>query len=150
MLHRLLALTGITLLLAGCAASLSSDTYRRSQVMKAQSVEMGIVDSIRPIKIEGRRDGIGTTAGAVLGGIAGSKAGGGDRANAAGAVVGAIVGGIAGHAIEEQTTAREGIEVTVKLDSGRMIAVVQEALERFRPGDRVRILSDGRTTRVTF
>ena len=36
-----------------------------------------------------------------------------------------------------------------KLDSGQMLAIVQEADETFRPGDRVRILSDGATSRVT-
>jgi len=39
--------------------------------------------------------------------------------------------------------------LTVRLDSGRMIAVAQaDAGDAFRPGDRVRILSDGYTTRV--
>ena len=35
------------------------------------------------------------------------------------------------------------------LDSGKYIAVVQEADEAFRSGDRVRILSGRGTTRVT-
>jgi len=39
--------------------------------------------------------------------------------------------------------------VTVKLDDGQMVAIVQDADETFRPGDRVRILSDGATSRVT-
>jgi outer membrane lipoprotein SlyB len=39
--------------------------------------------------------------------------------------------------------------VTVKLDNGQMVAIMQEADETFRPGDRVRILSDGATSRVT-
>ncbi len=41
------------------------------------------------------------------------------------------------------------MEITVLLDSGRYIAIVQEPDENFRAGDRVRILSGGRTTRVT-
>jgi outer membrane lipoprotein SlyB len=39
--------------------------------------------------------------------------------------------------------------VTVKLDSGALVAIVQEADETFKAGERVRILSDGRTSRVT-
>ena len=85
----------------------------------------------------------------VLGGIAGSTVGGGSRANAAGAVAGAILGGVAGHAIEESATERPGVEITVRMDSGRMVAIVQEASELFRSGDRVRVLSDGYTTRIT-
>jgi len=40
-------------------------------------------------------------------------------------------------------------EITVRLDEGRVIAVSQPAGETFKPGDRVRVLSDGRTARVT-
>ena len=37
----------------------------------------------------------------------------------------------------------------MRLDAGRMIAVVQDDVgEPFRPGDRIRVLSDGYRTRV--
>ena len=43
-----------------------------------------------------------------------------------------------------------GIEVTVRLDSGQHLAVVQaDGGENFRSGERVRVLRDGATTRVT-
>jgi outer membrane lipoprotein SlyB len=135
--------------LGGCASSLSGDTYHRGEAMRAQSVEMGVVDSVRFVVIEGTRTGVGTAAGAALGGIAGSTIGGGYRANTAGAIGGAVIGGVAGHAIEEGSTRKQGVEVTVRLDQGRMIAVVQEATEEFRPGDRVRLVSDGYRTRVS-
>jgi outer membrane lipoprotein SlyB len=66
-----------------------------------------------------------------------------------GAIGGAVLGGIAGQAVEQNATGKRGVEVTVKLDSGQMVAIMQEADETFRPGDRVRILSDGSTSRVT-
>jgi len=66
-----------------------------------------------------------------------------------GAVLGSVAGGVAGQAAEQAATRQPGLEITVKLDSGRMIAVTQAADENFRPGDRVRVLSDGRTARVT-
>ena len=136
--------------LAGCAPSRSGDVYRRGEALRAQSVEFGTLESLRNVRLEDARPGVGTAGGAVLGGIAGSTLGGGSRAHAAGAVAGAIIGGIAGHAIERDVNRANGIEVTVRLDSGRMIAVVQEGDgAEFRPGDRVRVLSDGRTTRVT-
>jgi outer membrane lipoprotein SlyB len=84
----------------------------------------------------------------VLGGIAGSHVGGGSG-QIAGAVGGAILGGILGSNIERSANERQGIEVTVLLDNGKYISVVQEADELFRPGDRVRILSGRGTTRVT-
>ena len=136
--------------LAGCAPSRSGDVYRRGEALRAQSVEFGTIESLRNVRLEDARPGVGTAGGAVLGGLAGSTLGGGSRAHAAGAVAGAIIGGIAGHAIERDVNRANGIEVTVRLDSGRMIAVAQEGDgAEFRPGDRVRVLSDGRTTRVT-
>jgi outer membrane lipoprotein SlyB len=84
----------------------------------------------------------------VAGGVAGSTIGHG-RGSALGAIAGAVVGGLAGQAAEQGVTAKRGVEVTVKLDGGQMVAIMQEADETFRPGDRVRILSDGATSRVT-
>jgi len=136
-------------LVAGCAAPRYGDTYYGYQANRAQSVEMGVVESVRLVNLQGPNTGVGTVGGAALGGIAGSTIGGGSRANAAGAIAGAILGGVVGTAIEQDASRRQGLEVTARLDSGRMIAVVQDGGESFRPGDRVRILSDGHTTRVT-
>lgn len=134
--------------LAGCAQGLGGGAYTRDEVRREQNVRMGTVESVRPVQIEGTRTGVGPAAGAVVGGIAGSTVGGG-RGSAAAAVLGAVAGGVAGQAVEQGTTRRAGVEITVKLDSGALVAIVQEADEQFRAGDRVRILSDGRTSRVT-
>lgn len=134
--------------LAGCAQGLGGGAYTRDEARREQNVRMGIVESVRPVQIEGTRTGVGPAAGAVVGGIAGSTIGGG-RGSAAAAVLGAVAGGVAGQAVEQGTTRRAGVEITVKLNSGALVAIVQEADETFRAGDRVRILSDGRTSRVT-
>jgi len=134
--------------LAGCAQGLGGGSYTRDEARREQNVRMGMVESVRPVQIEGTRTGVGPAAGAVVGGVAGSTVGGG-RGSAVAAVIGAVAGGVAGQAIEQGTTRKNGVEVTVKLDSGALLAIVQEADETFRAGDRVRILSDGRTSRVT-
>lgn len=134
--------------LSGCAPGLGGSSYSREQARREQTVRMGYVESVREVKIEGTRSGVGAATGAVAGGIGGSTIGHG-RGSAVAAVAGAVVGGIAGQAAEQGITARRGVEVTVKLDNGSMIAITQEADETFRPGDRVRILSDGATSRVT-
>jgi outer membrane lipoprotein SlyB len=59
------------------------------------------------------------------------------------------LGGLGGAAAEEAVTRQRGVEITVKLDSGRMIAITQAADEEFKVGERVRVLSGGGTTRVT-
>lgn len=141
----------VALALSACAPSQRGDVYQYPQGMRAQTVEMGVVDSVRYVQLGAPNSGVGTVGGAAIGGIAGSTIGGSGRANAAGAIAGAIIGGLVGNAVENNANQRNGIEVTVRLDSGQMIAVPQEnAGENFRPGDRVRVLSDGRTTRVTY
>jgi len=90
---------------------------------------------------------IGTGAGAVVGGIAGSTVGQG-KDSRIGAVIGAVVGGVAGSAIEEGVTREDAMEITIKLDSGRMISVVQGGKEEFKPGDKVRVLQGNGETRV--
>ena len=135
--------------LTGCAApGLGGGSYSREQARREQTVRMGVVESVREVNLEGTRSGIGGGAGAVAGGVAGSSIGHG-RGSAVAAIAGAVIGGIAGQAAEQGLTAKRGVEVTVKLDSGTMVAITQEADEAFRPGDRVRILSDGSTSRVT-
>jgi len=139
-----------TLLLSACAGGLGSGDYERTQTRGVQEVQMGTVESVREVKIEGTKSGVGTGAGAVVGGVAGSRVGGG-TGQIVGGVLGAVVGGVAGSAVEEGTTKQKGVEITVKLDGGRMIAVTQaaEPNEVFKVGERIRILSGGGVTRVT-
>ena len=137
-----------TLLLAGCPAGLGGSDYSRSQARTVQEVQMGLVESVREVNIEGTKSPVGAGAGAVVGGVAGSTVGGG-RGSVIAATVGAVLGGVGGAAVEEAVTRQTGLEITVKLDSGRMIAITQAADEEFRIGDRVRVLSGGGTTRVT-
>jgi len=134
--------------LGGCAYPGSPNTYYGGQALRAQSVEMGVVENVRFIQLQGPNSGVGAVSGAALGGVAGSAVGGGTGQVAA-VIGGAILGGLAGNAIETNAAKQNGLELTVRLDSGRMIAVAQaDAGDQFRPGDRVRILSDGYTTRV--
>jgi len=134
---------------AGCATpGLGGGDYSRSQTRGEQTVRLGIVEQVRQVKIDGTRSGVGPAGGAVLGGVAGSGVGGG-RGQVAGAVAGALLGGVIGQAAENSATSKEGVEITVKLEGGKLIAVTQEADEQFRIGDRVRILSGGGVTRVS-
>lgn len=138
----------LVMALGGCASSMSGSAYTRSQVRQAQEVQMGVVESVRQVQLEGTKTPVGTVAGAAVGGLAGSNIGEG-KGSAVGAIIGAVAGGLAGSAIEEGVTKKPGLEITVRLDNGRMIAVTQEADEAFRPGERVRILTGGGVTRVT-
>jgi outer membrane lipoprotein SlyB len=148
-LLRLSLLTLSALLAQGCATSLSGDVYSREEARRPVAVDTGVIEQIREVRIEGSDTGVGTLAGAAVGGIAGSSVGGG-RGAAIAAVVGAVAGGVAGTLMEESATRVAAHEITLRMDYGRTIVVVQEASPHLYPGQRVRVLtSDDGTTRVT-
>ena len=133
---------------AGCASTSSGSVYSGGQARQEQTVRMGVVESVRQVSIEGSKSGVGAVAGGVVGGVAGSNIGGG-KGSTIGTILGAVAGGVAGSAIEQGTTKKQGLEITVKLDNGELRAITQDADESFRPGERVRLLSGGGVTRVT-
>ena len=148
-MNKWLWLLPIAIVSAGCASGLGSGDYERREARRVYEVRMGVVESVRSVRLEGTESGVGAAAGAAVGGIAGSTVGGG-KGQTIGAVLGAVAGGVAGAAAEEALTRKPGLEITVRLDSGRTIAVVQEDTgERFAIGDRVRVLESGGQARVS-
>lgn len=139
----------LTLTLGGCVSSLSGDSYSRDEARKVQTVRMGTIESLRPVKIEGTKTPIGAGAGAVAGGVAASGIGDG-RGSVVAAVIGAVAGGLLGSMTEEGLTRTQGVEITVREDDGTLRAYVQEVQENeiFRVGERVRIMSVDGTSRV--
>jgi outer membrane lipoprotein SlyB len=147
---KLAVLAVVAAILAGCASpGLGGGNYTPTQVRGEQSVRLGIVEAVRDVLIDARDTGTGALTGAAVGGIAGSTLGRGDKANAVGAIAGAVVGGLIGAAAEKNANDRKGVEVTIRLEGGNLIAVTQEKDEEFRVGDRVRILSGRGVTRVS-
>jgi len=125
-----------------------AQTVGSNEVGQARSVESGKVRRVLAVTLQNDSRGVATATGVALGGIAGSTLGGGRRANTAGAIAGAAAGGAVGNRMARG--ARPGIEVTVELESGRTIAVVQDgSVNEFRVGDVVQVSSDGVTTRVS-
>jgi outer membrane lipoprotein SlyB len=152
MKHHYLIKTTFILIIAGllnaCASSNSGDVYSRDEARKVQTIRKGVVESVRTVKLEGTKTPVGTAAGAVIGGVAGSTVGDG-KGSAIAAVIGAVAGGLLGSAAEEGLTRKDALEITVKLDNGSLVAIVQEATEKFSPGDTVRLIDSGGITRVS-
>ena len=147
-IQKTIALLFIAAAITGCASSMSGGAYSRDQARQVEEVRMATVESVRDIKIEGTKTAIGTAAGTIVGGIAGSTVGSG-KGSSVGSVLGAVAGGVVGSAVEEGATRQDGLEITVRFDDGRMIAVAQGADEKFQPGDRVRVLTGGGVTRIS-
>ena len=82
--------------------------------------------------------GLGTLAGAAVGGLIGNQVGGGTGrtvATAAGAAGGAYVG----HEMEKRRKAGEIYKVTIRMDDGTTQSFAQENAPLVNPGDRVQI-----------
>ncbi|HYQ38972.1 MAG TPA: glycine zipper 2TM domain-containing protein [Pseudomonas sp.] len=144
-----LSLAVAALAVGGCASNLSGDTYSREEARAVQTVRMGTIVALRPVRIEGTKTPIGAGAGAVAGGIGGSAVGSG-RGSSVAAVIGAVAGGLLGAATEEGFTRTQGVEITVREDDGSMRAYVQQVSEGeiFRVGERVRVMTVNGTSRV--
>ncbi|PLX45250.1 MAG: hypothetical protein C0609_03625 [Deltaproteobacteria bacterium] len=125
----------------GCASQQSPDYYRRGQAQGMQKVIYGTVVEVRNVMIEGTKTPVGTVVGGIAGAIVGSTIGRGAGRQLA-TVAGATAGAVGGSVAEEKITQKEGVELTIDLDRGETVAVVQEISVEFYPGDRVRLVED--------
>ena len=136
--------------LSACTTpGIGGSDYNVSQVRGEQSVRIGTVESLRAVKIQSSDPSVvGVLGGAIVGAAAGHAVGQGGG-NSAATALGALAGAVAGDAIQSNAATQNGIEITIRLDSGYVIAVTQGADEVFRVGDRVQVLGGAGATRVT-
>ena len=85
----------------------------------------------------------------MLGGISGSKVGGG-RGRAIASAVGAIAGAMAGSTIEEKANQVSSLEMVIRKDDGKEIVVVQKKEDGFVAGKRVRIVGSNADLNVSL
>lgn len=127
--------------LSACSSSpTSSNVYSTNQAGVMQQVEFATVLGVRNIIIEKNSTETGQTAGGIIGAVAGSEVGKG-KGRIVGGVVGAVAGSAIGSVIDRKAQAQPGIELTLKMDSGRTVAIVQLAGEAFHPGEKVKVLT---------
>jgi outer membrane lipoprotein SlyB len=138
-----------TIIGAGCASSASSKVYPRYQAQQAWTVEYGKIAGLDSVLIEGERSYLGQAGGGYIGYEVGRAAVDGSGRGVAGAV-GAVAGAVAGDAVEERVTRQQGLQITVDLDEGPTVAIVQAADQPFAVGERVKVLRGQRgAARVT-
>ncbi len=146
----MLAFTIFTL--GGCASpNPYGDAYGSADTRKVQQVYYGTVVKAEPVTIDAssQANTVGTVAGAAIGGIIGSGVGGGSGSDIA-AISGGLLGGYLGSKTAGETAKRNGVNLTIRLDNGKVIAIVQEANPNmmFYPGQAVQINMYGRDARV--
>ncbi len=131
-----------TIALTGCPSSNSGNTFSRDEALHAQNVLLGTIADVRAGKIEGTKTPVGAIAGGVGGAAVGNLFGGG-KGNTLATVAGALGGAAVGAAAEEGLTSKNGVQLTVNLDNGQTIVIVQEQEKNvnFFAGQRVRVIS---------
>ena len=133
-------LAAAMLAVAGCAVTDPQD-HASSEASVLQTVAYGTVDSVRAVRLAQDKPTEGIVAGAVIGSILGEGGG------VAGTLLGAVGGGFAGNEIQ-RSNKQEAREIAVRLDDGGSIVVVQPGMDEFKPGQRVRVRTGPKASRV--
>ena len=110
--------------------------YRGNQQAQFQ---VGRVQSIEPIHVDGRTSGGGAVVGAAIGGLVGHQVDHGMRRDAA-TLAGVMAGALIGNQIEKNNNpGRDFVRVNIRLDSGEVRSYDYAQLGDIRVGDRVRV-----------
>jgi outer membrane lipoprotein SlyB len=112
-------------------------------------VQTAQITDIRDVTLGGdQSSGIGSVAGAVLGGLAGGKVGSGTGRTIT-SIGGAIAGGVAGHRIESAMATRTVTELTIRFENGDVRTYNVEPGAAFRIGETVKITTNRGVTKIT-
>lgn len=128
-------------MVAGCTFPSSAPLVSKSAVGNVQVLDFGRVVATRDVVVDGEKTLLGISGGA-------AAHPGGYSAASTGEVVAqaaaAVVGAVAGSAIEEAVTREKAQELTIELDDGRVVVIIQEVPDgRFQQGDRVQVNHGG-------
>lgn len=137
-------------LLQGCATrSYSNGVYTDADTQRALSITPATVMAVRAVTIERATNGMGAAVGGNVGTALGGAASKSGNGQFFAAVLGGAAGSLLGQAVESKAALHPGLEISMRLDDGQLISVVQAADEPFKRGDRVRVLSAEGKSRVT-
>ncbi|MEO2043183.1 MAG: pentapeptide repeat-containing protein [Nitrospinaceae bacterium] len=145
--YKLVLLITLVFSFAACATNPAGEVGQ-GEIGQPQSFRKGIILSIGDVNVKGENTRIGAVAGAVAGGLAGSKVSKDKTNRAIGVIGGAILGGLFGSKIEESFAGGKAIQFIVKPDNEEPFSLIQSNSEKLKVGERVLIL-EGSKTRIT-
>lgn len=134
------------LIIASCTnMSYKPDVVSGNDVQKQQYVVLGTIKGITEVTIEGNRE-LGASAGAVVGGDLGSD---NDKAPIAAGIIGALIGSAVGAELSSNLTQKDGVELLIETNSGKLISIIQETSEYdFKINQKVKIIKRNGKSRV--
>lgn len=117
------------------------DNYPQNNNSRQSYSRYGVVQSVELVRPENNNTdiGLGTLAGAVVGGIVGNQVGAG-RGNTAATVIGAAGGAYVGHELEKRPRQQaDAHRLNIRMEDGSHQSVIQSPEADIRVGDRVQV-----------
>ena len=142
----------ISIILTSCNTTNPTDV-KKSDTQKVTAIKYGNIVSSLPVKVKGEGSLIGTTTGALIGGLLGTQICGKELIAGAKceeiAIVYATLGGAAlGYVTEALLGNHDGYQYVINVDnSSEDVAIVQGSTGKLKNGERVVIIF-GKTIRV--
>ena len=145
MINKLTISIILSLLLVSCFST-NPTNVKTSDVQKISKVDYGRVITSLPVKIKGESNWVGTTAGAMIGGLLGTQICGekeiiGTKCQDIGVVFGTIGGAALGTVTQAMLGNHDGFQYIIDIDnSNKDSAFVQGDIEAIPDGQKVVIL----------
>lgn len=129
------------------AESSDGNTYKTTEVGELSTVSEGVIIAIRKVTIAGSK-GLGAATGGAVGAVTGSTINKAETDRAIAGSLGALAGAVVGSMIEENLTEKDAFEFVIKLDSGRVVSLVQNTDQELKVGDNVYIIKSSEQVRI--
>tara|TARA_B100000965_G_scaffold396853_1_gene412479 strand:- start:482 stop:883 length:402 start_codon:yes stop_codon:yes gene_type:complete len=128
--------------------SYQPDVVSKSDLQKQQYVVLGSIIDITKVTIEGDRE-VGAAAGALIGGAAGQGVTDSEPESDIAAIIGGLVGSAVGAEVGSNLTKKDGVELLIKTDAGRLVSIIQEVSKyNFKINQKVQIIKRNGKSRV--
>tara|TARA_B100000614_G_scaffold77914_1_gene69675 strand:- start:217 stop:681 length:465 start_codon:yes stop_codon:yes gene_type:complete len=128
--------------------SLAPDVVTRDDAQKQQYVVIGVIEDINTVTIEGDREA-GAIAGGLIGGVAGKNVTDSEPESDIATVIGGLVGSAVGSELGSALTQKEGVELLIRTEAGRLVSIIQEVSQyNFILNQKVRIVKRNGKSRV--
>lgn len=146
--HNVLILS-LSLFVFSCSnMSLAPEVVRKSDAQKQQYVTIGTIIDVTNVVIEGDREA-GSAAGAVIGAATGKNVTESEPESDIAAIIGGLVGSAVGAEIGSNLTKKDGVELLIETNGGRMVSIIQEVGKyNYAPDQKVRIIKRNGKSRV--
>ena len=149
LVNRNILIISLSFFIVSCSnMSLAPDVVRKSDAQKQQYVTIGTIIDVTSVVIEGDREA-GALAGVLIGAASGKNVTDSEPESDIAAVIGGLVGSAVGAEIASGLTKKDGVELLIETNGGRMVSIIQEVGKyNYSVNQKVRIIKRNGKSRV--